>query len=194
MLASIHPLGERGRGQPWAVTVAFFVAGSVAGGAALGGLAGLIGQPVFGGRPGAARMVAAAAIAVAAAVEAAGVRTPSLRRQVNEDWLHSVRGWVYGLGFGVQLGAGLLTIVTSSITYAFVVVAVCTAAPLPAAAAGATFGLVRALPVFLARAVSDAAGLARLHRRLDQARQPARRIAAGLAAALGVVVAAGVVA
>jgi hypothetical protein len=188
MLSSIHPLGERGRGQPWAVTVGFYVAGSAVGGALLGAGAGLVGAPLFSSHPGAARVAAALALVLAAAGEATGVTVPSLRRQVNEDWLHSVRGWVYGLGFGVQLGAGLVTIVTSLTTYALAVVAACTASVGPAAAAGAAFGLARALPVLLARRVVDARGLARLHRRLHRAHGPARAVAAVVAGGLGAAV------
>ena len=47
----------------------------------------------------------------------ARLRVPGPRRQVNERWLDEYRGWVYGLGFGAQLGLGVTTIVTSAATY-----------------------------------------------------------------------------
>jgi len=47
MLASINPLGERARNQRWGVTYAFYLLGSVAGGATLQAL-------VSGGQPGGA--------------------------------------------------------------------------------------------------------------------------------------------
>ena len=33
---------------------------------------------------------------------------------VHEQWLTRYRGWVYGVGFGAQLGFGLVTIITSA--------------------------------------------------------------------------------
>ena len=42
---------------------------------------------------------------------------PGPRRQVNERWLDEYRGWVYGLGFGAQLGLGVTTVITSAATY-----------------------------------------------------------------------------
>ena len=50
MLASITPLGERGRGRHWGATVAAYLAGSVVGGGALGGLLGLAGAAAAGVR------------------------------------------------------------------------------------------------------------------------------------------------
>jgi hypothetical protein len=35
-----------------------------------------------------------------------GSGCPSWQRQVDERWLTTYRGWVYGAGFGFQLGAG----------------------------------------------------------------------------------------
>ena len=45
---------------------------------------------------------------VAAAVDGGvfGFRPPFFRRQVNEDWLPRYRGWLYGVGFGWQVGVG----------------------------------------------------------------------------------------
>ncbi len=48
MLASITPLGERGRGQRWWLTVTAHVVGSVLGGAAIGAAMGLIGMAIEG--------------------------------------------------------------------------------------------------------------------------------------------------
>ena len=46
MLGSITPLGERGRGSRWGVTVAAYLVGSAAGGAALGASLGTLGEPL----------------------------------------------------------------------------------------------------------------------------------------------------
>ena len=49
MLASITPLGERGRDSRWGVTVTAFVLGATAAGAALGAVMGLAGSLLGGG-------------------------------------------------------------------------------------------------------------------------------------------------
>ena len=42
---------------------------------------------------------------------------PGPRRQVDERWLDEYRGWVYGAGYGAQLGLGVTTVVSSAATY-----------------------------------------------------------------------------
>src|ERR687884_2083711 len=120
MLTSITPLGERGRGQRWWLTVAFFAAASTAAGAATGGALGAAGGWLEGA-VGAGARVQLAALAlvalVALVVDLSGRRVPGPRRQVNENWLPAFRGWVYGAGFGLQLGIGAATIVTTALVY-----------------------------------------------------------------------------
>src|ERR1700730_4317784 len=118
MLASITPLGERGRRSTWGVTVSAFLVGATIAGAGLGALAGGVGRATFGRSLGAdtGLLVLAVALAVAVAVDLKFRATPGPRRQVNERWLDEFRGWVYGLGFGAQLGLGVTTIVSSAAT------------------------------------------------------------------------------
>jgi hypothetical protein len=78
-----------------------------------------------------------------------GRRLPTWRRQVDEAWVGRYRGWVVGMGFGAQLGFGVVTIVTSSTTYAVVVLAFLSGTPWAGALLGGLFGLVRALPLVL---------------------------------------------
>ena len=78
---------------------------------------------------------------------AAGLRLPTWRRQVDEAWLARYRGWVYGAGFGLQLGLGVVTIVTSATVYATVLLCALSGSPPVGLALGALFGLARALPV-----------------------------------------------
>src|SRR5690349_5322358 len=117
MLTSINPLGQRGRGHRWGTTVALFTVASVVGGLTTGAVLGALGSwvsvPAWIG-----------AIACAAAVLLDLTRVPSLRRQVDEDWLTRYRMWVYATGFGWQLGTGVVTIVTSAATYAMLVLMV----------------------------------------------------------------------
>src|SRR5262245_42610972 len=121
MLESITPLGERGRGSRWGLTVAFFGLGSVAAGTLLGAALGEAGRLLaVGSLPGTARLIVAAAlIGVGCLADRGllGLRIPTSHRQVNEQWLYLYRGWYYGWGFGFQLGLGVVTIVTTSAVY-----------------------------------------------------------------------------
>ena len=56
----------------------------------------------------------AGAITVAAHARIGGFRLPVHYRQVNERWLDQFRPWVYGAGFGWQIGAGLATYIKTS--------------------------------------------------------------------------------
>ena len=68
---------------------------------------------------------------VAAAVDADvfGFGPPFLRRQVNQDWLVSYRSWVYGGGFGWQIGAGVTTYVMTAAVPLMIVIGALGAAP-----------------------------------------------------------------
>jgi len=154
MLASIHPLGERARGQSFALTVTAYTVGSVAGAAVLGALLGALGGRAFAGDDDALRLgLLAAAAIVAAALDRSGRPIPSWRRQVNEDWLRRYRGWVYGFGFGVQLGLGVVTIVTTAAVYLTWIAAFVAGSAVVGAVVGAAFGLARALPLLAAGSV-----------------------------------------
>ncbi|WP_432506351.1 urease accessory protein UreH domain-containing protein [Kineococcus arenarius] len=187
MLSSITPLGERGRASRWPVTVAAYLTGSAAGGLALGTLLGLLGALL----PLEQRAAAAVATALLAVFAAASVavemgrlpQLPTWHRQVDEDWLHRYRGWVYGVGYGAQLGVGVVTIVTSPVLYAALALAVLGGEPLAGAAVGLVFGAVRALPVVALRGVTTPQRLARAHRGLER-RAPAARTAAAATSAV----------
>jgi len=172
MLASISPVGEASRKQRWTVTVTAYTLGStVAGGAlgaVLGGLGGLGGYDASGPVP---LVVLAVAALLAAAADHAGPPVPlsGWRRQVDERWLTQYRGWVYGAGYGLQLGAAVVTIVPSTATYVALLVAMMSGNVAAGAVIGATFGLVRALPVVLTARVRSPRSLRELHRRLDAA-------------------------
>lgn len=156
MLSSISPLGERARNRRWFSTTVAYVVGSLIGGMALGGLSSLVGslvpEAVRGSR--AALVVLAVAFLVGVLVDTRNPqKVPSWHRQVDEVWLTTYRGWVYGLGFGVQLGFGLVTIVTSTTTYATIALAALSGSVPAGVLVGAVFGLVRALPSVLMRRV-----------------------------------------
>jgi sulfite exporter TauE/SafE len=182
MLASITPLGERGRGSRWGVTVAFFTVGSLVAAAAVGALLGELGRLTWPG-PAAAGNARLAILAVTLAgaivldLGAGGLSIPSLRRQVNEDWLQEYRGWVYGLGFGFQLGLAVSTIVTTAAVYVTLVAAWLSADPLLGAAVTGAFGLARAASLLVAAGVTRPDRLVALHSHLTAWRGPGRRLA-----------------
>lgn len=175
MLSSIHPLGERGKGNRFGVTATGFVVGSTAGGAALGavlGLVGLLPSLVLGD---VAALALVGAVVVAAAVfEYTGRSLPSIPRQVDEDWLNQYRGWVYGIGFGFQLGAGVLTYITSAAVYVVLAAALLIGHPVAAIAIGVAFGLTRGLTLLPARSIQSPQALISFHRRLDRSASAVR--------------------
>jgi sulfite exporter TauE/SafE len=186
MLTSITPLGERGRHSHWSVTVTAFVVAALIASAAFGALAGAVGRLVLPGSTGThLRLgVLAAALLIAAALDAAREPTPGPRRQVNELWLDSYRGWVYGAGFGAQLGIGVTTVVYSAATYVAVVAAFLSRDAAAGAAIVGCFGLVRGLTPLAAARVTNTGALVAFHRRFDRARIVARRAGPPLLAVL----------
>jgi hypothetical protein len=196
MLSSISPLGERARNSRWWLTTTAYLLGSLAGGLAVGALAALLG----GLLPDAVRtsrwtlVVVAGLLVVGLVLDLRNQRSvPSWRRQVDEQWLTRYRGWVYGAGFGAQLGFGLVTIITSTTTYAAVLLAALTGHLGAGLAIGATFGVVRALPSLLMARVVDRADLHRVFIRVERWANPAgvvAKVALGGAAAIVLAVAA----
>ena len=184
MLASITPLGERGRHRHWGSTVAFFVAGSAGAGALAGAALGLAGKLVLPASLGAAGRLAVLALALLAAValDSAPARVPGPRRQVDERWLDRYRGWVYGLGYGAQLGLGVTTVITSAATYAALVAALLAGSALGGAAILGCYGAIRGLTLLGAARVRTPRQLLELHARLARGRQRSARCGALLMA------------
>jgi hypothetical protein len=199
MLSSISPLGERARATRWGMTVTAYLLGSLLGGLALGALAALVGAlvpanvrsslPVTLAVGGALVLLAAADLLASATADRPPlVRLPSWRRQVDEQWLGRYRGWVYGVGFGAQLGFGVVTIITSATVYAVVLVVLWSGALGVGLVVGGVFGLVRALPVLAARGVHEPVSLRRLLARVERLARPAEHVAVGSLSVAGVVV------
>jgi hypothetical protein len=161
MLASISPLGERTRRQSYAVTVTAYVVASTIAGAALGLALGATGAVVVP-----ASRTGAVLLALALDRSFPDGRLPGPQRQVDERWLTAYRGWVYGAGFGAQLGVGVTTFVTVSAIYVALLGAFLAGSALAGLAVGATFGLARALPVFLTADVHEPGALRARVRRL----------------------------
>jgi hypothetical protein len=194
MLASITPLGERGRGQRWGVTIGAFALGATAAGAVLGAGLGAIGDLAgLGGAGGATRLGVLAALLALAAVLDLTRRVPGPRRQVDERWLDGFRGWVYGLGFGAQLGAGFATVVTSAATFAAFAAAALSGSAAAGGAIGGVFGLIRGVTPALTARVQSPPQLFALHRALERWRETARRGSVGGLALLAIAAATGAV-
>jgi hypothetical protein len=193
MLASINPLGERARERRWGVTVAAYLLGSTAAAALLGAVLGAVGHALPLG-PGvtALLVVALSALALAVDLGVGGLRLPTVHRQVDKDWLGRYRGWVVGLGFGVQLGLGVVTIVNTAAVYLTLALALVTGSAGAGATVGATFGLVRALVILVVARVRRPDQLRLALRRVNAWRPLSERI--GIAVQALVLVAAGAVA
>jgi hypothetical protein len=194
MLSQITPFTDRARGQRYAVTALFFVVGSVVGGATLG-VAVALGAALLSAvdLSSDAALAVAAVLALAAAAVDAGVlgpRPPFFRRQVNEDWLPRYRGWLYGAGFGWQVGVGVATYIMTAGVFLTAALAMLTADPLAAFAIAVAFGLVRGLTVFLTAGAHTPAQLQSFHRRFDAWSEPIRRAVVAVQVLVAVVAAA----
>ena len=58
-----------------------------------------------------------------------GFRLPRHGRQVDRLWLDHYRSWVYGTGFGWQIGVGLATYIVTTAVYLTVLIAILTGSP-----------------------------------------------------------------
>ncbi|PZS14766.1 MAG: hypothetical protein DLM64_01165 [Solirubrobacterales bacterium] len=186
MLASITPLGERGRHARWPVTVSAFVLGATVAGAGVGWLMGAVGSVVLPGSiPEAARIGAlVVALAAAVALDLRPGAVPGPRRQVNERWLHELRGWVYGLGFGAQLGLAVTTVISSAATYVCLLAALLTGDAAGGALVLGCFGAVRGLALLAVAHIRHPDQLLAMQARLQRWREPAQRLVLGLETAL----------
>lgn len=197
MLASITPLGERGRNRRWGHTVTFYVVGAVLGGAtrglALGGLGSLVPLSM---RPSTSTtaLILGALLAFAAVIEARWVRVPvpGIARQVNEDWLDKYRGWVIGFGFGYQLGLAVVVYITSISLWLVFVAEFLTFSPIGGLALGALFGLIRTVPLLATFRVRTPHQLRSAHALLDRSARPVERLVAATCGLAAVVLVLGV--
>jgi len=171
MLSSLTPLAERGRGHRYRTTAAWFIVGGLIGGCALGATAALFALAVRAMGPShnivLGVVALAALIALASDLEIFGFRLPIHHRQVNERWLDQFRGWVYGIGFGFQIGMGLATYIMTAALYLLIVVASLSQSVVVALTLGAVFGLVRGLAVLLGRTITNPETLRSFHRRFS---------------------------
>lgn len=198
MLSSIHPLGERSRHNRYGLTASAFIVGATLGGIVLGSSSAVAGAVAGLAVPLSEANALAAGIAVAlvGAVGDAvrgGRPLPRPQRQVNEDWLTTYRGWVYGVGFGFQLGIGVVTYITTLGVASTIGIAFLTGRPVVGAVIGAAFGLSRGLTVLGVAHVRDPTSLRRFHERMAASVGSMRRLTVVAQAVVTLVVLATVV-
>jgi hypothetical protein len=179
MLSSIHPFGERSRNNSFGRTAGAHLAGSAVGGAALGVVAGGLGSIItrVASPTDDVRVTLVLASALAALLLEATSRErllPTRARQVNENWIQTYRGWVYGGGFGAELGFGISTIITTTLVHLLVVSMLLVGSIPLAILLGVTFGVVRGATVFTTRNIDSPEGLRLFHQRLDAMRTRSR--------------------
>ena len=191
MLGSITPLGERGRGSRWWLTVSAYLVGSLAGGTFVGSALGAVGA-TFGAASWSitvrlSTIAVALVVGVLVDLHVGGLRLPTVHRQVEEEWRGRYRGWVWGLAFGFQLAVGVVTIVTTSTVYVTWLAAGLSGAASGGAAVGATFGLARALPIFAVAGVRTPRELLGVDATLRRLASPARSATYAAAGAIAAV-------
>jgi len=168
MMSTITPLAEAGRGRRYSWSAAWFIVGSVVGGATLGAVAGLLSILVRAATlPTEPRLGAVAVLAALAGLcdaRVLGPRLPHHRRQVNEQWLDQFRSWVYGAGFGAQIGCGVSTYVMTTGVYLVVAIGALSASPALAVGLGALFGASRGLAILSTSRVRSMQQLSGVHR------------------------------
>jgi len=185
MLASINPLGERARGNRWRSTVTAYTLAAMTAAAVVGGALGGVGRAAgVGGRWPLAALGAAAVIAGAADLRSPGSFLTT-GRQVDERWLVRYRGWVYGAGFGAQLGTGVATVITSATVYAWLAATALSGSARAGALVGASFGMGRSVPFVAVAGVRAAPELRVRLRRLTVWSGAGRSVAAGINLAVG---------
>ncbi len=191
MLSTITPVTEQARGRRYWATVPWYVLGAIAGGASLGLLAALLAVPVRAldlSTSAALAIVAVLAIvSILSDLRVGGFQLPRHGRQVDRLWLDHYRSWVYGTGFGWQIGVGLATYIVTSAVYLTVAIAALTGSPVAALAIGVAFGTVRGLAIFLGVGATTLEALRSLHRRIQRL-EPASRVAMFVVQAVVVVV------
>jgi MFS family permease len=185
--AQIHPLGERSRGNIWGVTMTAFTLGSILAGAALTSFLGLLGGGLIDF--GDSALWVAGTLAVAAGLlDLSPLKPWTPRRQVNENWIGRYRGWVYGAGFGLQLGLGFAVFVMSWGYWAMLAIAFISGSAVVGALLGATFGLGRGLLLLLSRRSTTLERLSSFHQSMMRYKVTVFRMTGAVTAAAGLLI------
>jgi hypothetical protein len=90
-----------------------------------------------------------AVIGVAFDLRLFGWQLPTVHRQVSREWLTKYRAWFYGLGFGLQLGIGVVTVVSTSSVYLSFIAAFLAGSARLGLLIGFIFGALRGVSILL---------------------------------------------
>ncbi len=186
MLSSIHPLGERARHNRWVLTVTAFSVGAIGAAGAVGAVLGIAGSYVLGGPTGRTVAIIGVAALAAAGLDLLGARPPGPHRQVNERWIGAYRGWVYGAGFGAQLGAGVATYIVTWGVWVVLAAEVASGSGAAGAVVGLAFGVGRSLPVVAGRWINTPSRLGSSSAVMRRLAGPAFRLMAAATAVAGI--------
>jgi hypothetical protein len=85
------------------------------------------------------------------------------------------RSWLYGFGFGWQIGTGVTTYIMTTAVLLVVAIAALTASPVAAFVICMVFATARGLAVLLSARITSPAALASFHRRFDALGPSVRR-------------------
>ncbi|MGQ0848816.1 MAG: hypothetical protein ACT4OP_06810 [Actinomycetota bacterium] len=194
MLSTITPLSESGRGRQFHRPAVWYVIGSVLGGATLGGVVAILTSLLSGWAVTESMALAvvtgASLIAAISDGRVLGAALPGHQRQVNERWLDTYRPWVYGVGFGWQIGVGLGTYIITSGVYLMIVMGLLTFKPMAALGLGVGFGLVRGLMIYLSAGLTTPERLLTFHASFEGWREVVRQSMIGIEVLTAVVAAA----
>jgi sulfite exporter TauE/SafE len=108
---------------------------------------------------------------------------------VDERWLTTYRRWVYAGGWGLQLGAGVVTVMPAAAVWLVFALALLSGSATAGAILGATFGLTRGLTLLAPVGVVTPERLRRFHAAMAARSRTAHRLAVsadGLVAAAAV--------
>lgn len=195
MLSSIHPLGERARGNKWGATVTYYLVGSIIGGVAMGAALGGVGEllnAIVKPQLTTVGWIVVAACVLSALLDLLPVSVPSPERQVSEAWMGRYRSWVYAGGFGFQLGMGVTTFVKTASIYLLWLLALLSGSVMIGMAIGGWFGLLRGAALLTVSRVRDPGRLREYFKKMASLARPADAFAvtAPLVAAAAAILAA----
>lgn len=146
--------------------------GAVIAGASVGALLGWFGSSLQSAQLGSAVLAATCAVALGYALHEAGLiklPTPQRHSQVPIGWRSQYAPSVAAAMYGLGLGVGLLTHITTATFYVVCALCVASGSPLIGAITMGAYGLARGLPaVVLALVSRDLTDAFRMHDRFDR--------------------------
>jgi hypothetical protein len=155
MIGTIGPMvnGERGVGRR-AAAHWFHLGGAVLGGASAGAVIGWVGSALISPEVAARLTLGFAGLYAFHELGIIRMPTPERHRQVPVAWRTTLPVRVTAAVYGLMLGAGFLTHITTTTTYVMWIAAVASGEPLWSVVVGATYGAARGLPPFILASLS----------------------------------------